>query len=515
MSIWNASNLLASTQIAGGSIVEGVEALWSWNGTDITQFGDGAGTPDYVVNGANGTFSVGAVPTSGVDVPTGNVLRYASGSATTGYAYFLINDLPPLPERYVIRARLGPRELPNTFPRIVCVAQDGTHNAIIGYGGSAGIYAVLDNNADSVSAAHYLLNSSLTDQEAGVVVEIEVIAGEPSSGVDPRINLILRDARGGLVAYGKGGPTWTVLGSPPAIYDSSWQSGGTIRRPGLAFYCNGSGGTDAWVGELQIFPHPSDFGTAQTVAVEGVESNLWAVPALSHAEDDEFDGDDLSGWTGVQNTTDGVAGSFSYGTVDPYDTSFNSGNVVRVNVNDAIRPSWALVQVPGSNKQFEIYKAISVPTNLLIWARIKFNSRATVVDNDSGCALAFVDSVGGVPTLNGKIRLFLNESDPGTIQAQSETISSGGAITGIVTTTDVDTQGQALEYVAIHKIGSTYHTWVGTSSGNWIWMNSYSGLDYTPDMVSIYGYNSSVSAPGAVVIGYDFVRFIETDKFLL
>lgn len=247
----------------------------------------------------------------------------------------------------------------------------------------------------------------------------------------------------------------------------------------------------------------------------GGPANLWYPPASPNALNDEFEESTLSGWTGVQNTTDGVAGSFSYGTVDPYDTSFNSGNVVRVNVNDAIRPSWALVQVPGSNKQFEIYKAISVPTNLLIWARIKFNSRATVVDNDSGCALAFVDSVGGVPTLNGKIRLFLNESDPGTIQAQSETISSGGAITGIVATTDVDTQGQALEYAAIHKIGNTYHTWVGTSSGNWIWMNSYSGLDYTPDMVSIYGYNSSVSAPGAVVVGYDFVRFLETDKFLL
>lgn len=243
----------SGTEEIPGTIQDDV--LWEWNGSDITQFGDGAGTPDYVVNGANGTFSAGAVPTSGVDVPTSNVLRYASGSATSAYAYFLINDLPDLPERYVIRARLGPRELSNTFARVVCMAQDATHAALIGYGGSAGTYAVLCNNTDSVTAAHTLLNSSLTDQEAGVVVEIECMAGEPSSGVDPRINMILKEARGGLIAYGKGGPTWSTIGSPPAIYHSSWQLGGSIRRPGLAFYCNGIGGTAAWVGELQILQH--------------------------------------------------------------------------------------------------------------------------------------------------------------------------------------------------------------------------------------------------------------------
>ncbi len=247
----------------------------------------------------------------------------------------------------------------------------------------------------------------------------------------------------------------------------------------------------------------------------GGPANLWYPPASPNVLNDEFEESTLSGWTGVQNVTDSVAGSFSYDTVDPYDTTFNSGNVVRVSVNNSLRPSWALIQPPGSYKEFRIYKAITIPTNLLVLARLKFNNRTSIVTDDSTFVLELVDSVGGVPTLNGRIALYLNESDVGTIQAQSQSVSSGGSASGVANTTNVNAQGQALEYVAIHKIGTTFHTWVGTASGNWIYLNSYSGLDYTPDMVTIGVTASSVTAPGPLVMGIDFIRFFETDKFLL
>ena len=89
----------------------------------------------------------------------------------------------------------------------------------------------------------------------------------------------------------------------------------------------------------------------------------------------------------------------------------------------------------------------------------------------------------------------------------------GGVWQGEVTTTDVDQQGQALEYVAIHKIGNTYHGWVGTSSGNWIYMGSISP-SFTLAHVGVYMYNNSTTAAGLVVVACDFIRFYETDNFL-
>jgi len=247
----------------------------------------------------------------------------------------------------------------------------------------------------------------------------------------------------------------------------------------------------------------------------GVSSNLWAPPETPHAYNDEFEASTLSGWTGVQNISDAAAGSFSYDTVDPYDTTFNSGNVVRVNVNAASRPSWAQIQLPATGKQFFIYKAITVPTNLLVIARMKFNMKLGGVNNDGDVSMALIEASGGVPTTNSRVELFLNEVDTATTQAQSHTISSTGTPSVSTHSTDVTSEGQALQYVAIHKVGTTFHCWVGTSDGNWIWLNSYSGLDFTPDMVAFGGINTSVANPGVAVTAVDFIRFFETDSFLL
>jgi hypothetical protein len=80
-------------------------------------------------------------------------------------------------------------------------------------------------------------------------------------------------------------------------------------------------------------------------------------------------------------------------------------------------------------------------------------------------------------------------------------------------TTDVDSQGQALEYCAIHKIGTTYHGWVGTAAGNWIYMGSFS---FSPTLahVGIFIRNQTTTLPGLGVMGVDFIRFYETDNFL-
>lgn len=248
--------------------------------------------------------------------------------------------------------------------------------------------------------------------------------------------------------------------------------------------------------------------------IAGATSNLWVPPSVPHVYDNEFEESTLSWWTGVQNISDGVAGSFSYGTIDAYDTAFTTGDVVRVNVNDTVRPSWAQIQVPIRDKQYCIYKAITIPTNLLIVSRMKFNMKLNYPGNDATVFLGLAEATGGVPVSNSRIELFLQESDS-TVQAQSQTISSGGTPSSPTVSTSVTNQGQALEYVAIHKVGTTFHAWVGTAGPNWIWMNSYSGLDFTPDMVFMGAWNNSTGSPGAGVVAVDFVRFFETDNFLL
>lgn len=241
-------------------------------------------------------------------------------------------------------------------------------------------------------------------------------------------------------------------------------------------------------------------------------SNLWTPPMNPHPQDDEFVGGNLDDW-GVYNFTGGAPASFGFNEIDAYDTTFTSGNILRV-ANNTYRPSWLMMQPHSGSQTFFVYKAYTLPTNLLMWARMRFNMNLTsIINNDNYMFLQFMtDAGGGVPGNNNRVTLFLNEPDGGTTQAQSQYTTTSTA--GIVTTTNVVAQGQALEYVAIHKIGSTWHMWVGTNAGNWIWMTSYS-LGFTPDMVGFGTQNVSGSSPGPGVHGIDFIRFIETDNFLL
>ena len=231
--------------------------LWEWNGSDITQFGNGSGAPDNTYGTPDGTLSVAAVPTASIDVPSNNVLLYTTGTATSAHAHFLINDLPPLPERFIYRARLGPNTGGVTCePFLIFAEQDATHWMGTAYSTGSVLLIQLGNSVDGIFVAgDSIAVTGVTARLSGVVVEADCMLRDPDTGVDPQINVILHTAIGGALGYGKGGPAWSGFGTRPAIYDSSWQSGGTIKQPGVGFMSNGSSLT-AWVSELQIFSHP-------------------------------------------------------------------------------------------------------------------------------------------------------------------------------------------------------------------------------------------------------------------
>jgi len=248
---------------------------------------------------------------------------------------------------------------------------------------------------------------------------------------------------------------------------------------------------------------------------DGANSSLWARPSAAHAEDDEFDSGSLSGDWAVQNLTAPAVGSFSEGAIDAYDTAFNSGNVLRTEHNGDAKRSWLLVQPPGSGDVFAVFKAYTLPTNLLMWSRMTTGRKVTgSAVGDSEIGLAFMTATAGVPTIASRVEMKLNHLTSGISRARAHYYNVSSGEIGEIDTSDVDQQGQALEYVAIHKVGTDYHCWVGTES-NWFWMATYSGIGFTPDLVGFSVRNASVTAPGACIHGVDFIRFIETDNFLL
>jgi len=267
-------------------------------------------------------------------------------------------------------------------------------------------------------------------------------------------------------------------------------------------------GDVTFVGSVVLeIPSPS-------TVLETVKSELWAPPETPHAADDEFDSDTLDAAWSCHNLTDGVAGSFSVGTVDAYDTTFNSGNAVRVNPNPVTRRSWLLMQPPNlATKRFAIYKPHTFPTNLLVVARMRFSKRLGAIAEDGNVGIAFWTANGGVPEEASSFELYVNEPEANECEAEYRYYTAGGVASGITVTTNVSNEGQALEYLALHKIGTTYHAWVGTAGGNWIYMTAFTEA-FAIDLVGIIVGNNEAASPGVKVHGIDFIRFYETANFL-
>lgn len=240
-------------------------------------------------------------------------------------------------------------------------------------------------------------------------------------------------------------------------------------------------------------------------------SNLWQRPATAHSDDDEFDGASLDASWYAYNATTSAYVSFSSGSVDAYDGSSSSVNLY-YDLNPTTRKSWILTQLTGIQTIY-LGKTFTFPTNLLVMARLKFNQYYSSMSNtDRRCGLLFAADDTGDPDTADMVGVRLNHSTTGVVRGRFRT-AIGGAESVANYTTDVDSQGQALEYVAIHKIGTTYHGWIGTAGGNWIYMGSDT-ITATMEHVILDFTNFSSSLPGYGVFGVDFIRFLETDDFL-
>lgn len=229
---------------------------------------------------------------------------------------------------------------------------------------------------------------------------------------------------------------------------------------------------------------------------------LWTRPVTPHQYDEEFDEnfnrDDWSFYNSGLKTVD-------WDEVDAYDTTY-TGRALRVNVNSS-RKSWALFQSGDTGTSY-FMKPIVAPTNLVMMSRLKFNHRHTGSGAPSIGIVFAKDNSGPDPT--NIVTLLLNGSTNVYATLSSLTGGEGGFGTQ---TTATDEEGQALEYIALQKRGTAYDGWVGTASGNWIYLG-FEGAGYTIGWAGFYIYNSSTAAPGLAITGSDFLRFKETDNFL-
>ena len=240
-------------------------------------------------------------------------------------------------------------------------------------------------------------------------------------------------------------------------------------------------------------------------------SELWQLPIVSDSRDDEFDGTSLSPSWVTYDAGTSLPATLSANTVNTYDTAFSGTSTIRVTVQD----SWVNLQTPGNSIYFGLSKAVTIGTNVLVYARIKVNIKTTGThtNSDYTIGMGLFQNIGGIADWNNNVLCYMNSPNTNNIQAQSQR-HVGGVLTVNLVSDNVGRSGSPLEYVAIHKIGTTYHNWVGTASGNWLYMGSTTTA-LTMAYIGFIIANATTATPGVGVVGVDFVRFIDTSNFLL
>tara|TARA_E500000305_G_C3971343_1_gene212079 strand:+ start:256 stop:993 length:738 start_codon:yes stop_codon:yes gene_type:complete len=227
-------------------------------------------------------------------------------------------------------------------------------------------------------------------------------------------------------------------------------------------------------------------------------------PDTAHPYDDEFEGPITfnsgsdGGWWYENN---GTSGSYATTPISKYN-AYNSGDM-RIHINETHTPSWLRAQPPKDSNLHELIKKVTFPTNMLVYCRFRFSQHIGNTTNDNpriGFHVSTYDIQNRnyitVDVDNGKTYVIARRND-----------SDNGGYAQIITTTDVDSEGQAIEYLALHKVGNKYHYWAGTES-NWIYMGNYTNT-YTPEVIKLDFHTDNQDH----IVSFDFVRFLETDKF--
>lgn len=250
----------------------------------------------------------------------------------------------------------------------------------------------------------------------------------------------------------------------------------------------------------------------------GSASELFAKPATPHANDDEFEGTIDGSWlfTDVQTSSTLT----STGAVDAY-ADVQTGLDFRATHDPTDRPSWIVLQ--GENlHNVQMSKPVTLATNTIIYSRITYRFyRATARADDISVALCLWADAAGVPSNTDNIRYFMSEANfesltPRAIARENNIGTVDIRLTDANAGPPLGARPKSYEYLAIHKIGSVYHFWIGNPYGGWLWITSRTATFASPLArvgLEFYARGTFVAtshvSPGSPLCACDFIRQID------
>jgi hypothetical protein len=247
-------------------------------------------------------------------------------------------------------------------------------------------------------------------------------------------------------------------------------------------------------------------------AASAAEAHIWAAPATAHARDDEFEATTLDGaWTVSPIVPVATA-------IDPYATHVGALGP-RQEIHTTRRRSWLMTQVSDDGNHNWWHQAWTLPTNLFMWARMSFNHRvdSSVLD-DAELGIAMSGTSSGAPDENNLVQMYLNRSVAAANVRARASVREAGTEFFINQGFDIyatEIHPATYEYVGIQKLAGLYHFWAAGPGMEWHHLGSYTYAGTpTIDRVGFFFRNSSSAAPGNMIMGIDFVRFVESAVYL-
>jgi hypothetical protein len=193
---------------------------------------------------------------------------------------------------------------------------------------------------------------------------------------------------------------------------------------------------------------------------------------------------------------------------------------IRISYND-YRKSWLLCQCPGSGVSRYIGLELpgSLPTNLLAIFHVRQNFTLTDPANDRyNCAVALGRTTGVVGQIISFSEIVLLDyarsvTNFGQFYVGRFQSTDGGPSQIKETTDNQQSDGKwAGQYLAIHKIGTTYHAWYASDPTQWQYFWSFVN---TMTDVNRFGFRmiNPANNPGPGIYGLGGIWMFETDKF--
>lgn len=240
--------------------------LWKWNGIDYTQFGDGAGNPTATIGSPTGTGLSVTQLSDNLDCPRIPILSYAHDAVAVPWrAYFMVNDLPELPNKYIIEARMGPTLTgtlgQNTYPYIIPVWQSSArcceiyrnsqYQAIRSSNGSTDVSLGCAGNFYSEEAS-----PEQSEYDEGRPFRLLCDMRDPDGVSEyPGFRIISDVADEGGSKRAVYSSDWGAYGGGTCFsssWHSDWLTGGTIKNFGFGFGNGACGAGSAYVADLLI-----------------------------------------------------------------------------------------------------------------------------------------------------------------------------------------------------------------------------------------------------------------------